>query len=233
MNDFDTESRTADGVRRDIQDDYPEYPEDEYGYTYDAWDLLNLGETDRHDRLLEAPLDELEALDLETIDDLQRLAVARGFRRQGERQQFIRTCRQILKTDARHPALVYPEVSVFAAREMAREDPARALAWLEEFEDQADELMEGRILAAVLESKLKDSRSKLEALVDEHRDEPEMYYEVADEYLRQQLPDLARQWLGDAREKARSVGDRALLVDIELLEAKLPPTDHSANGEVL
>ena len=221
MNDLDDTTRLPDGFRRDIEDNYPEYPEDEYGYTYDAWDLLSLSEVDRHDELEQAPLEVLDALDDE-LDDLERLAVARAFRRHGRDDDFIRLCRAILGSDERHPAVVYPEIAVFGARELAREDQPRARAWLDEFAEEIDELMEGRILQAVLEDLLTDSSDLLDTLVEEYEDEPELYYEIAEEFLRQQAGEPAREWLQHARKKAEAVGDRTTLIDIELLEAQLP-----------
>lgn len=229
MNDFDRRSDKSAGVRRDIEDSYPEYAEHEYGYAYDAWDLLSLGETDRHDRLIAAPLEELDALEVDALDDLQRLAVARGYRRHGEHESFVRVCRRILQSDSRHPAVVYPEVAVLAARDMMTLDRPQALAWLEEFDEYTEELMEARILRAVVHAKLHDSRDRLEDIAAEHADESEWYYEVAEECWRQQMPEMALEWLATARDMARTFGDRAILIDIELLTTRLEaPNDGDA-----
>lgn len=215
----------GDGIRRNVEDNYQEYPEDEYGYTYDAWDLLGLSEVDRHDDLIAASLDELQARDLDALDDLEKLAVARGFLGHDEVEPFVEACRSILESDVRHPGIVYPEVAVYAARILARFDRPRALAWLQDFDEQAEELMETRILRGVLEVFVNDSTEALDEIVEEYTDEPELYYEVAEEYLRQEDLGRAREWLDQAREKARSVGDRATQIDIDLLSSKLDASE--------
>jgi tetratricopeptide (TPR) repeat protein len=222
VNDVNQKTRQTDGIRRDIEDNYPEYPEDEYGYTYDAWDLLTLEETDRHDELITSSPEVLESLDTDELDDLERLAVARASRRIGETDRFITTCREMLESESRHPAIVYPEIAIFAGRELASDDKPRALAWLDEFYERAQELMEGRILRAVLQTLVSDESELMDSIIEEYGDEAEMYYEVAEEFDRQGDTDAARSWLEQAREKANATGDRATLIDVDLLARELP-----------
>jgi lipopolysaccharide biosynthesis regulator YciM len=62
----------------------------------------------------------------------------------------------------------------------------------------------------------------MDSIIEEYGDEAEMYYEVAEEFDRQGDTDAARSWLEQAREKANATGDRATLIDVDLLARELP-----------
>ena len=179
--------------RREIEDNYLDYPEDEYGYTYDVWDVVAVADADRHFEIRDFSEDELGALDYEELDHFQLWAAARAHLANGNQEDFVDLAGQLLgDTDERHPVLVYHEVAVHAARVLAETDPDAALEWLGRWDEARDELMEARILEAVLASKLEDAEAAFETVLDEFPDEPELLYEIAAEWERQGHPDQAR-----------------------------------------
>src|SRR5690554_1990939 len=73
-----------------LGDTYEEYLDDEWGYAYDAWDIVTQHDVRRHDVLLHADVALLEVQIDTDLDDLQRFAVARAWRRHGNSSEYLR-----------------------------------------------------------------------------------------------------------------------------------------------
>src|SRR5690554_751185 len=92
-----------------IGDNYSEYPDDEAGYLYHAWEVTSTGEAASHDRWLLWPGQEtLPPAD--ALSDLERWALARRCM-QLRRYDDVLTLTQLILAEARsHPALNYTEI---------------------------------------------------------------------------------------------------------------------------
>jgi hypothetical protein len=208
---------------RSIEDNYPEYLEHEYGYAYEVADVMSQTAIVRHEELLHADTDELEAVALDSLDDFQKWAVARAWRRLGNTERFFGACETLLDSKEEHPVVIYSEISRWLAEELARaerleEAHERLASHLERWPSdvQAQELIG---IIDLLANEGDDTR--LRELVAEYPADAELRFEIAEDLWRFEKLDAARAWLDEAREAATSTGDQAALVDIELLAARI------------
>lgn len=205
-----------------VEDDYPEYPEQSYGFAYEVDDVMSQRALRRRDELLGADAAALGELDIDRLDDFERWTAAHAWRKLGEQTRFVQLARRVLASEEAHPVIVYSEIS-------------RGIAWLfitEERYEEAGEVLEthrdrwpddlqGRQLAALLAYLRGDDSARLEALASEHPDDAELRYEFAEDLWQLGRHEEASRWLEKAREAATASGNRAALVDIALLEERL------------
>lgn len=218
-----------------LGDPYDEYLEDEWGYAYAAWSGFTQQELRRHDELLHGDIALLEALEEDDLDDLQRFAVARAWRRQGNLENYLLWGLRVAYSKAEHPALVYPDVVARLTLDLARAaDTERARALLLNYRERWTELkVEAQHLEiniALLAGDSEQAQTLYESLMTELQDEGALpALELAEDALASAQEALAIQWLEDARQRALDTKDSALLVDIELfareLAAELEPDE--------
>ncbi|MFP4598920.1 MAG: tetratricopeptide repeat protein [Persicimonas sp.] len=216
---------TAERVAGSIEDNYPEYVEQVYGYAYEVDDVMSQQALARHDELLRATPDQLEQVDVGSLDDFQLWAVARAWRRQGDFDRFVEFSERLLSSDNQHPVVIYSEISRGLARELAgvgrlQDARERLETHLQEWEGD----VQARQLAGVidvLEDDEQDNDEQLRRLAREFPSDAELRFEIAEDLWRFGSHQPAEKWLDEAREVARETGDHATLVDIELLADKL------------
>jgi hypothetical protein len=212
-----------------IEDNYPEYIDDEFGYAYEIADRMTQREIARHDELLHADAAALDALDknelekneLGELNDLELWATARARRRLGDEARYFAICEALLASDDEHPLIIYPEISrrVAFQRALAGDlDPARArlAAHLERWPDD----LQAEQLAAVLDFLASSDDDAMRRLVERFPRDAEIRFEIAEDLWRLARPDAAFAWLDEARRVA-TLHDRATLVDVELLAARM------------
>ncbi len=207
-------------------DNYEQFLEDTYGYAYSARDIVSTDALERHDRLAsEASADELAEINRD-LDDFERLGLARGYLRTGELEAFADELDNLLDSEDVHPAITYSELPLLAAEVLTDHDRFdRALDYLERaierWPDHSIAARRQRALVVLHADGPDAARSHYERLADNHPDDPELRFEFAEDLHAHGHPELARTWLQRARSTAERVGDRALLVDLELLKTRL------------
>jgi hypothetical protein len=222
--------------RTNVEDNYPEYLEHEFGYAYEVDDVMSQAAIARHQTLLHADAAELEDTDVDGLDDFQRWAVARAWRRLGKTERYVDGCRALLETDNAHPVIIYSEISRGLAHHLIdadRLDEARQILD-EHFEHWASDV-QARQLAAIIDLLEADNEAALEELCADYPDDAELRFEIAEDLWRFGRVEAARRWLERAGEVARSSGDHAALVDIELLGDRLaeaPGADDLSDDEL-
>lgn len=219
----DTTPRPSLHPRRSVEDNYPEYLEHEYGYAYEVADVMSQAEIARHEELLHADASALETVDTDNLDDFQKWAVARAWRRLGDHDRFLEIARALLDSDEEHPVVIYSEISRWVAHELAgaeKLDEAKAL--LDRHLQRWESDVQARELAAVV-AFLKDDAddSQLQALAAEFPADAELRYEIAEDLWRFGRRQAAEQWLEEARRAADQSADEAVKVDIELLAGRI------------
>jgi len=206
-------------------DNYERYLEDAYGYAYAARDIVSVASLERHDALTEAPEKTRREVD-EELNDFEQLGLARGLYRNGDAVRFAEQLEQILASDDHHPAVTYVELPLLAARLLAGEGHyERAQGFLEDaierWPDHAIPARREKALVTLLDEGREAAVTVYQRLADDNPDDPELRFEFAEDLAEHDQPHMARTWLERAREVAEEVDDRAILVDIELLEERL------------
>lgn len=207
-------------------DNYDEYLEDTLGYAYGVRDIVPVGTLRSHDRLREDPETHLGDRSLQDLSDLEKLGLARGLKRNNDLDGFASVIEDLIHSDGADPGVDYPEIPLLGALVMHRSEHFRhARAWLDQAiekwpdRSRSAKLLKGRVL---LNAQGGDAATEhYEALVSAHPDDPELSFEIAEDLAAEGKPELATRWLGRARQTAEDVGDRAILVDIEVLESRL------------
>jgi len=209
-----------------VSDDYERYLEDEYGYAYGARDMLPLRVLERHDYLADQPREALEEMNVEELDDFEMLGLARGLADDGEFEAFADVLERLLESDAGHDAIRYPEIALFGALIALRHGEAeRADEWLRRSADRwTDRARPAHLLRAqiaVREGDRERAHDLYRSLAEDHPDDPEVAYEIAEDLADEGRKEWAAEWVERCRERAERAGDRAVLVDLDILEADL------------
>ncbi|QDG49811.1 hypothetical protein FIV42_03370 [Persicimonas caeni] len=209
--------------RRSIEDNYPEYLEHEYGYAYEVADVMSQAEIMRHEELLHADTATLEGLELDSLDDFQKWAVARAWRRLGDHERFLDVSKQLLDSQKEHPVVIYSEISRWVAQELAGADKLEdAKDLLTKHLARWDSDVQARELMGIVEFLTAEGDdSTLRQLADEYPADAELRYEIAEDLWRFGKHRAAERWLDEARQAAEQSGDEAALVDIELLATRI------------
>jgi len=209
-----------------FKDDYPGYVDDTTGYAWDAWDTVTARAMRRHDDLLASSVEELEALDLEALDDLQRLAASRAWRAHDYEEESLDALGRIARSDMEHPAIRYDEVRAhLVERELRRGALTRAGQALGELAQRDPEHHMLWRLEALHTALGGDSQKASELIREglrERPDDPELRYDVAKELADFGYTGWSKAYLKQARLVAERTGKRSVLVDVALLEGELP-----------
>jgi hypothetical protein len=219
--------------RRDIEDNYESYLDDELGYAWGVWDRTTLANIARHDDILHAVSDDIAALDPAGLDDLQRLALARACRRHDDPEGELDSLRLIVSDSMEHPGVNYVEV---VDRTVARlcgallfDEAEVIIERLEAQEWCAQPQLYMRALVR-LASETSMGRDAFEELLIDAPDDPELRFDVAEDLIRFGRMDDANELLDDAEQVANRTGNKAVLVDIELLRAGIGAKKSATTG---
>ncbi len=171
-----------------LEDPYEDIGLDDFAYSLVDWDKLDPRRVADHDDLLHLPPDQAAACDLEPLDDLQRLAVARALLRAEEWSHlFPLLDRLVASAPARRdPLLSYPDLALERALLLHRvkryDDALRALdAYDAEPEADPHEGARARVLILMSQGRLDEGAALLHDLA---------------RHLDRQLPEAAL-FLGD------------------------------------
>ena len=220
---MDETKRSTSRPRRSIEDNYPEYLEHEYGYAYEVADVMPQAAIARHEALLHAAPEELDALDLASLDDFQKWAVARAWRRLEDHHRFLEISRAILASTEEHPVVIYSEISRWVAQQLAGDDKL----------DEAKQLLTDHLQRWPSDVQAEELLGVVEFLGEDGTDEPlralaarfpadaELRYEIAEDLWRFGERQAAAAWVEEARLAAEQSADEAALVDIELLAERI------------
>lgn len=220
-----------------FEDNYWSYPDEVFGTTWDVWDVQTPEALARFDDLSAASAEALEAEPLAELDDLERLAVAMGWRALGRGERAMQALRQILDGAQDHACVRYDEVYERLMHDaLLADDRVHARELIEHLRTRHPEhallaRLEG--LWQALHGARDGAREAYGAFVEGGEDGPEQAErcaDVADELGRFGLLDEAGWWLAQALERAQRAGHRALLVDLALLEQRLTQARTSAES---
>lgn len=207
-------------------DNYERYLRDEYGYAYNARDVVELQELERHDRCRSAPREVFGEQELAELGDFSLLGLARGMCELDEIEPFVEIVERLVASEDSHPAVVYHEIPLLAGLVLAedgRHETAIALLdrGIERWPDARLPALQQKALV-LLDAEGADSATELwERIAEQWPDDAELRFEIAEDLWRAERPRLARRWLNEARSTAERVGDDPLLVDIDVLEERL------------
>lgn len=211
---------------RVVPDNYDRYLEDEYGYEYGARDTLPIRVLESHDRLLDDPEGGLENRDFSDLDDFERLGLARGLADAGDLEAFDDVLDHLIESEADHEAVRYPEIPLFGAHVAMRHGAAdRALEWLRRGADRWPDRARPALLFQARIALRRDDRDRAaklyQSLTDEHPEDPELAFEIAEDLAEEGYDDWASEWVSRARDTADRIGDTSIPVDLDVLEARL------------
>jgi len=215
----------ADDFTRSIEDNYPSYVLETFGYQYDALEVIDREALTRHDNLRHATREALEATELADCNSLEALAVAHRHRDFEALEASAEALEYILSAPP-HASVAIDEVYEFAILTwLTLEQPERARQLLDTPPEWTSSwhrlpLIKG-LLATIVAADATAKASFEKYIEDGEGDRAERSYEIAEllsEYLRHES---ARGWLERSRQYAHEEEDHALLVDISLKEAEL------------
>ncbi len=212
---------------QDIEDNYPDYVDDERGYAWDVWDVLAADVMRRHDDVLNSSPEALGRLDPGGLDDLDRWAYARASRRHGDLEGFLDAGRLIVASERGHRGIDYRGVFATIIETLAREgatDEARLLH--EEMANRwpgNDEVERLHVFIA-LQFDEEHALEAVDGVLERRPDDAELFFELSEDAHHAGRPALAGELLRHAEESARRQGHTAILVDIELFKKQLQTT---------
>lgn len=206
----------------DIEDNYPEYLEDERGYTWDAWDVLPANVIRRHDAIVDSTAEELSRLDPAGLDDLDRWALARASRAVGDQERFLDATRLILASDEEHRGISYADVFVAAIEAFADEGLGdEAMLHLATLRERWPDDARATRLAVYVAARSGILETAVERALVDAAEDAELLYEIAEDLV-VIAPRAAARILAKASAQAHAESRVSLQLDIELLRAKLP-----------
>lgn len=216
----------TDSPAKVVADNYERYLEDEYGYEYGARDILPIRVLESHDRLADDPEAGLADRELDDLGDFERLGLARGFAAAGAFESFADVLDRLLESDAEHEAVRYPELPLLGARIALRHGAdERALDWLRRGTERwPDRARPARLLRARITLRRGDherAAELYESVAEDHAADPELAFEIAEDLVAEGFTDWASEWAARSRETAQRVGDTAIEVDLDVLEARI------------
>ena len=221
-----------------FEDNYWSYPDEVFGTTWDVWDVQTPASLARFDDLSAASAEALDAQPLAELDDLERLAVALGWRALGRADRSMQTLRHILDGPQDHACLRYDEIYERLTHDaLLADDRVHARELIEHLRTRhpAHALL-GRLdgLWQALHGAREGARDAYAGFVEggdeDEAERAERCADVADELGRFGLIDEAEWWLAQALERAQRAGHRALLVDLTLLGQRLTQARTSAES---
>lgn len=209
-------------------DNYEEYLADEMGYAWNARDVVAMSTLERHDELAAASAEELEQEDFSELNDFLRWAVARRWAQLGHVERFAVAVNNLLESMEPSALLQYHEIYLTSARLLADADHHdQALALLERYSsigpEDASPALRLRAVIHLGRDDIEAGEDVLAELRETFGQQPEVCFEVAETLAGAGYTERAAEWLKRARAAAEEVGDRPILVDIELLEGRLTP----------
>jgi hypothetical protein len=215
----------ADDYTRSIEDNYPSYVLETFGYQYDALEVIDRAALTRHDNLRHASREDLEAVELAACNSLEALAVAHRQRDFEALEASALALEHILAAPP-HASVAIDEVYEFAILTwLTLGKPERAKRLLDtppEWTSSWHRLPLLRGLFAHLERETDESDTSFDKYIEEGEgDRAERSYEIADLLSDYEQWDAAKGWLEQARTYAGEEKNNALLVDISLEEARL------------
>lgn len=202
----------------DLEDDYPEYVDETWGYAWAAWDTLSAHVIARHDDIVAESIED----DPAGLTNLERWALVRNQKRRGE--SFLDTLRLILSNHEDQAGLNMPEIFEFAVRALAShelfDEAEHAETTLEEHWPEYEGSALARVTRKVLEGE--DANQVVSDLLESWADDVDRLIELANELRYLGKLDAVRTTLAAAQRVAEKADDRPSLLDIQLFLETLP-----------
>ncbi len=225
---------------RAIGDDYTEYVRETFGYQYDALDLLTPAQKRRHDRLRASDKEALTTMDAtDGQGDLERLGIAHAMLANDMEDRATEVlCAIAATTQDFHACVAYDEVLEQTCLSLvSRGDASRADDLWSGQTALTEQMPRAELIRGVwlwMLGEADDATQHLEAYVAQREEETapdlERYYDVAEAlWQRAMAASAARAWAHRGLKEAEAAGYRALVTDLRLFLANLPPQD--AEGE--
>lgn len=194
-------------------------PSDELGYTEYDWSNLSEAETQRHDEIIGMSENDVLALDLSALTDLQVWAVAQVLG-DADNPKSDELTDELIHGKREHPAVDYLGLAVERCYDYVIEDNldlARGLLAVVRVMSDDDDDIPKSLDAMILYASGEDARSlaRYQEIIDEHGDKPEALLNIAGHFSMFDLGDRAEQLLDQAEILARAENDQAMVQLVE------------------
>lgn len=204
-------------------------PSDELGYTEYDWMNLDEAEAQRHDEIVEMSEDEVLALDLSTLTDLELWAVAQVLG-DADNPQSDDLTDQLIAGTREHPAIDYLGLAVERCYDHVIEDDlaaARAVLnivrKMSEDEDDIADSLDAMIHYAAGDDA--EAMARYQQIIDTYGDAPETLLNIAGHFSMFGLAERADQLLDQAEILARAENDQTMVQLVEEFRAHLAEED--------
>lgn len=204
--------------------------DDELGYAECDWSKLPRRSVAMHDRVLDMDFEELDALDVDSLDDLGRWAAAQAFYDFGDEDRFHDLALRIVRSEQAHPAIDYVEICLELASDYMLEGAwDEAVFLLPDIERLItdDDTIRARFgaLINIGRGRREDGLAVFQDLADANEEDAEMLFLLAQDLFGAGEDEAGDALLAKAEEVASLAGDRELLDEIEALKRDLEAGD--------
>jgi tetratricopeptide (TPR) repeat protein len=214
-------------------DNYDGYLTDEQGYAWDARDIVSVEDLEVHDDMLARSEETLGELVPADYDDFVRWGMARRWRQLGRLDLAAEVARTVVDGERDHAAIHYPEATLAVAGLLEEADQIdAAIDILDRLSDaKAPYGAYAQLAEAMIRLRRGDegARERASEILDDlhasHPEDAELHFEVAEDLTRSGFGELAEVWIRRTREAAEKTGNRAVLVDLTLLEQRGTATE--------
>ena len=196
-----------------------EMAEVELGYAECDWEQVPEASLLEHDRVIELSDDELEALDIDSLDDLSKWAAAQAFADFEDDDRFHDIALRIVRSETPHPAIDYAEIALELWSDYVLleqwDDAVFLLPDVERLVSD-DETIRERFGAMIniARGRKEDGMAVFQKLIDEHAGDAEALLQFAHDLAFCDVVDVAGQLLDKADEVAAFDGDQELIASI-------------------
>ncbi len=201
----------------DLEDDYPEYVDETWGYAWDVWDTTHARNISRHRKILAEGSDD----DPAGLSNFDRWALVRHQQESGE--PFLDSLRLMLTSPQDHGGLNLPEIFEFAIRALAHhglfDEAEHAEQKLEELWPEYPGLSLASMTRKALEGR--DREELAHEAIESWSEDVDQLIDFAKEWRYLGESEMARKTLSAARSIAQTNDDRPSLLDIELMLSEL------------
>ena len=196
-----------------------EMAELELGYAECDWSAVPEASLAEHDRVIGLTYDELEALDVDSLDDLAKWAAAQAFADFEDDDRFHDLSLRIVRSDKAHPAVDYAEICLELWSDyVLLEQWDDAVFLLPDVErlvsDDATIRERFGAMINIARGRAEDGMAVFQKLVDEHQSDAEALLQFAHDLAFCDVMDTAQTVLDKADEVAAFDNDQELIAAI-------------------
>lgn len=197
-------------------------PSDELGYTEYDWDQLSEEEADLHNEVISMEEDEVLALDLNALTDLQKWAAAQVLL-DADNDTGVDIVQGLIFGERKHPAVDYLEIAVEFCYDNVLEDnlenARKILGVIHELAEPDDSIpLEFEAMILFAEGEEAKSMAKYQEVIDDYGDDPEVLLNVASHFGMFGMMERANELVDQAESLAMRENDDDAKELVELIK---------------